>query len=454
MGQLCDQTQQIPDIALATTGIDTLTGFLDRHGCLRSATRLTEHAQRNRQPLTALWLNIDRFRKINGSLGICGGDTVIAKLASRLQNRLQHRAHLARMGSDDFLLLASGYAADEAQLLANEVMNLIKQPMEIGTIFLHPTCSIGLASLEYAEETETFLQRAEHAMFEAKRQGGDQLVISGEEQLPGRLGIKLAREELEVEHKLHAALEMGGLYLQYQPILGFDGKVEAVEALMRCEINGELVPPVQFIPVAEKTGLIVRLGEWCLLRAAMQAKRLAEAGMNTKIAVNVSRAQLTAPKFSQALYTALLCSGVAPQLIELEITESLFMDVSELVQSHLRAAIDMGVSLSIDDFGTGYSCLATLKDIPASKLKLDRAFVAPLPGDRRVFAVVKAITQLGRELGMTVVAEGVENREQLDMLQSAGVDAIQGFLHARPMNEDELVGWLLRQTQNLTGAPA
>ena len=295
MGQTCIQSQINPDIALDTTGIDTLTGFLDRHGCLRSASRLTEHAQRNRQPLTALWLNIDRFRKINGSLGICGGDTVIAKLASRMQSRLQHRAHLARMGSDDFLLLASGYALEEAQLLAAEVMNLIKQPMEIGTIFLHPTCSVGLASLEYAEETETFLQRAEHAMFEAKRQGGDQLVVSGEEQLPGRLGIKLAREELEVEHKLHAALEMGGLYLQYQPILRFDGKVEAVEALMRCEINGELVPPVQFIPVAEKTGLIVRLGEWCLLRAAMQAKRLSEAGMNTKIAVNVSRAQLTAP---------------------------------------------------------------------------------------------------------------------------------------------------------------
>ncbi len=432
-------------------GIDPLTGFLDRLGGLRSATRLTEHAHKSRQPLAALWLNMDRFRKINGSLGIGGGDTVIAKLARRLRGRLEHRAHLARMGSDDFLLLAPGHARDAAEVLAQEVMSLISQPMEIGSICLHPTCSVGLACLEYAEDAETFLQRSEHAMFEAKRQGGDQLVISGEEQLPGRLGIKLAREELEVEHKLHAALEVGGLYLNYQPILRFDGRIEAVEALMRCELNGELVPPLKFIPVAEKTGLIVRLGEWCLLQAAMQAKRLAEAGTPTKIAVNVSRAQLTAPKFSQALYTALLCSGVAPQLIELEITESLFMDVSELVQSHLRSAIEMGVSLSIDDFGTGYSCLATLKDIPACKLKLDRAFVAPLPEDRRVFAVVKAITQLGRELGMTVVAEGVENGEQLDALRSAGVDAVQGFLQARPMSEDELADWLCRQTEAQTG---
>lgn len=433
-------------------GIDPLTGFLNRHGCLRNATRLTEHAQKSRQPLTALWLNIDRFRKINGSLGLLGGDAVIAKLAHRLKANLEHRLHFSRMGNDDFLLLAPSHTRDAAVTLAHEIMAMISQPMEIGSICLHPTCSLGLACLEYAEGCEAFLQRSEHAMFEAKRQGGDQLVISGEEQLPGRLGIKLAREELEVEHKLHAALEIGGLYLNYQPIVRFNGEVDAVEALMRCELDGELVPPLKFIPVAEKTGLIVRLGEWCLLQAALQAKRLADAGIPTKIAVNVSRAQLTAPKFSQALYTALMCSGVAPELIELEITESLFMDVSELVQTHLRSAISMGVSLSIDDFGTGYSCLAILKDIPACKLKLDRVFVAPLPEDQRVYAVVKAITQLGRELGMTVVAEGVENTAQLEALRTAGVDAIQGFLHARPMDEHALLEWLQHQAEQTNGA--
>lgn len=428
-----------------STGIDSLTGLLDRQGCLSTARRLAANARRSRQPLYALWLNIDRFRLINGSLGISGGDAVIAQLAGGMQGRLQHRAHLARMGSDDFLLLASGYADGEATLLAAELMALIKQPIRFGTVTLHPTCSIGMASLEYAEEAETLLQRAELAMFEAKRQGGDQMVIVGEEQLPGWLGIKLAREELDIEDKLHAALDSGGLYLQFQPVLRFDSTVESVEALMRCEVNGELVSPNIFIPVAEKTGLIVRLGEWCLLKAAMQAKRLSEAGINTKVAVNVSRAQLTAPKFSKTLYSALVISGVAPELIELEITETLFMDVSELVQSHLRDAIQMGVSLAIDDFGTGYSCLATLKDIPASKLKIDRAFIAPLADDSRVFAMVKAITQLGHELGMTVVAEGVENQAQLGRLQEAGVDAIQGFLHTRPMNEDELLDWLLLQ---------
>jgi diguanylate cyclase (GGDEF)-like protein len=426
-------------------GIDSLTGFLDRHGCLRNAERLVEYSRKDERPLSVLWVNLDRFKLINESLGLGGGDAVIAKIGERLKGRLEHRTHLARMGRDEFVLMASGYGLDEANGLAHEVLQLIVAPMEVGTVNLHPSCSIGVAGLEYGETHEMLLQCAEHAMFDAKRQGGNRIIVSGEEQVPGRLGIKLAREELEVEHKLHAALEVGGLYLNYQPIVAFDGRVEAIEALMRCELNGELVPPVKFIPVAEKTGLVIRLGEWSMMQAAMHARRLRDQGVPTKVAVNVSRMQLTAPKFSQTLYAALLCSDVPPELIELEITESLFMDMSELVQANLRAAIRCGVGLSIDDFGTGYSCLATLKDIPATKLKLDRAFVVPLPHDKRVYAVVKAITQLGKELGMTVVAEGVENEEQFEALHSAGVDAIQGFLRARPMGSDDVANWLCQR---------
>ena len=422
--------------------IDPLSGCLNRQGCLRMGTRLTELAQKNRQPLAALWLNLDRFRKVNDSLGLGGGDSVIAKLGNRLSHGIGHRGHVARMSADEFAILAPMLRQNEAQMLAAELLSLISAPLEIGAMCLHPTASIGVACLEYDESAESLLQRAEHAMLDGKHQGGAMHVLSGEEKQAGRLGVKLAREELEVEHKLHAALEIGGLYLHYQPIVTFDGRIEAIEALMRCELDGELIPPSKFIPVAEKTGLVVRLGEWCLLQAALQAKRLLDLGIPTKIAVNVSRVQLTAPKFSQALYTALLCSETPPALLELEITESLFMDISELVQSNLRKAIELGVSLSIDDFGTGYSCLATLKDIPAGKLKLDRAFIAPLPDDKRVLAVVRAITQLGRELGMTVVAEGVENLDQLHTLQSAGVDAIQGYLHARPMGAEEITAWL------------
>lgn len=216
-----------------TAGIDPLTGFLDRHGCLRNAARLVEHAKRDQRPLAALWLNLDRFKRINESLGLGGDDTVIAKIGERLHSRLEHRTHISRMGSDEFLLLAPSHDAAEAESLANELLHLVAVPMEVGAISLHPTCSVGVACLELAEDSESLLLRAEHAMVEAKHLGGGRLIMSGDERLPGRLGIKLAREELEVEHKLHAALEVGGLYLHYQPIVGFDGKVEAVEALMR-----------------------------------------------------------------------------------------------------------------------------------------------------------------------------------------------------------------------------
>ena len=431
---------------MTISGIDPLTGFLDRQGCLRNASRLVDHCRREERPLAVVWANLDRFKKVNESLGLGGGDAVIAKIGERIKTRLEHRAHLARMGRDEFVLMATGYGPDEATSLANEVWQTVIMPLEVGSVTLHPSCSLGVAVLEYGENEESLLQSAERAMFEAKRQGGNRVVVSGEELIPGRLGVKLAREELEVEHKLHAALEVGGLYLHYQPIIGFNGRIEAIEVLMRCEYGGELVSPGQFIPVAEKTGLVIRLGEWSLMQAAMHAKRLRDMGVPTKVAVNVSRAQLTAPKFSQTLHAALLCSDVPPELIELEITESLFMDMSELVQSNMRTAIRCGVGLSIDDFGTGYSCLATLKDIPASKLKLDRAFVTPLPEDKRVYAVVKAITQLGRELGMTVVAEGVENEAQYAALESAGVDAIQGFVRARPMGSDDVANWLCQHS--------
>jgi EAL domain-containing protein (putative c-di-GMP-specific phosphodiesterase class I) len=318
--------------------------------------------------------------------------------------------------------------------------------MVIGALTLRPTASIGIALHESGEDSLEVLERADRAMFAAKRKGGNAIVYSGEEPIPGRLGVILAREELAIESNLHSALETGGLSLHYQPIIRENGQVEAVEALMRCSVNGANVSPVKFIPVAEKTGLIVRLGEWSLLQGTTYARRMQDAGYPTKVAINVSRAQLVSPNFTQALHAALICSNVKPELVELELTESLFMDISDTVQKNLKNAISTGVRLAIDDFGTGYSCLANLKDIPAGKLKLDRAFVTVLPEDRRALSVVKAMTLLGHELGMTVVAEGCENQLQSDILFEAGVDSIQGFFYAKPMPDEALLNWL--QTRN------
>jgi len=422
--------------------IDSLTGFLDRFGCLQTAERMAVNAKFKGKSFAAIWFNIDRFKQINESFGHPGGDEVIKILALRFRNRISGRAELSRIGGDEFVFLIPECDRTQAQMLASELANTVEEPLSIGTLILRPTASIGIAIYDANEGSVDLLERSDRAMIAAKKRGGNNIVFSGDEPIPGRLGVLLAREEISIEGSLHVALETGGLSLHYQPIIRADGKIEAVEALMRCSVNGENIPPGKFIPVAEKTGLVIRLGEWCLLQGAMHARLLQDAGYQTKVAVNVSRAQLISPNFAQALHTALICSKVKPELLELELTESLFMDISETVQKNLKNAIATGVGLAIDDFGTGYSCLANLKDIPAKKLKLDRAFVTVLPEDRRAFSVVKAMTQLGHELGMIIVAEGCERQVEIDALLEAGVDAIQGFFYAKPMPEKNLLPWL------------
>jgi diguanylate cyclase (GGDEF)-like protein len=422
--------------------IDFLTGFLDRFGCLQTAQKLASESVISGSTFAVIWIDIDRFKQVNESFGHLGGDEVIKDLAARFRSRVSGRAELSRMGGDEFVLLIPKCDQTQAQMLAGELTITVDEPIIMGNLTLRPSASIGIAIHDPGEDSLTMLERAERAMFAAKTKGGNGIVCSGEEPIPGRLGIILAREEISIESKLHTALETGGLCLYYQPIIRANGQIEAVEALMRCSVNGENITPGKFIPVAEKTGLVIRLGEWSLLQGAAHARLLQDAGYQTKVAINVSRAQLVSLKFTQALHAALICSNVKPELVELELTESLFMDISEIVQNNLKNAISAGVSLAIDDFGTGYSCLSNLKDIPAKKLKLDRAFVTVLPEDRRALAVVKAMTILGHELGMTVVAEGCEKQEEIDALFDVGVDAIQGFFYAKPMPEESLLPWL------------
>ncbi|GAB5605487.1 putative bifunctional diguanylate cyclase/phosphodiesterase [Sideroxyarcus sp. TK5] len=422
--------------------VDSLTGFLNRFGCFHTAMRLAAEASGSRQTFAVIWLDLDRFKQINESFGHLVGDEVIENLATRFRPCVLGRAEISRVGGDEFVLLAPGFNREQAFLFAVELASIVQEPLHIGSLTLRPTASIGVAVHEPNEDPLTLLERADHAMFAAKSKGGNSIVCSGDEPIPGRMGVTLAREELAIESTLHEALETGGFCLHYQPIIRSDGKVEAVEALMRCNLNGENISPMRFIPVAEKTGLITRLGELSLMQGAMQARALQDAGFKTKVAINVSRAQLISAEFTHAMHAALVCSNASPELIELELTESLFMDISDTVQQNLKEIIAAGVNLSIDDFGTGYSCLASLKDLPAGKLKLDRAFVTVLPDDRRALSVVNAVTRLGHELGMTIVAEGCENQQQIDVLLEAGVDAIQGFFYAKPMPEAELLNWL------------
>lgn len=422
--------------------LDSLTGFFNRFGCLHAAVQLSADTTGGEKIIAALWVNIARFKQINESFGHVNGDEVIKELAVRFRNRMAGRAELSRMGGDEFVFLLPNCDKTQAMKLAGEVFTTIEEPISIENFVIRPTASIGIAIIETGENAFALLESAERAMFTAKSKGGWAMVCSDDEAMPGRPGVIIAREEFSIESGLHAALEVGGLCLHYQPIINKSGHIEAVEALMRCSFADVNIQPDKFIPVAEKTGLITRIGEWSLLEGAMHARRLHDAGHKIKVAINISRAQIVSPKFTQALHAALLCSNVKPEFLELELTESLFMDISDTVQKNLKNVIALGVGLSIDDFGTGYSCLANLKDIPAKKIKLDRAFVTVLPDDRRALSIVRAMSQLGHELGMTIVAEGCETQEQIDALFDAGVDAIQGFFYAKPMQEEALLSWL------------
>ena len=413
-------------------GFDPLTGFLDRSGCLRAAVRLAEFCRRQDKPFAVLWADLDRFKQVNESFGHLGGDAVIAMVARRLGDTLVGRAEAARMGGDEFVFLVPSCDRRRAEEMADELLRTITLPIEVGNIRMRPSGSIGVAVLEGSEESLALIERADRAMLEAKRLGGGRYVVSGDEQVPGRVGVLLAREELVIESQIHAALESGGLTLHYQPIIDFNGGVESAEALMRCDVQGQSLAPGKIIPVAEKTGLISRLGEWSMLNAAQHARRLRDHGFAIKVAVNVSRAQLMAPRFVEALYAALYCGDIEPALLELELTESLFLDVSETVQANLKAARQAGVSLAIDDFGSGYAGLNLLADFQPDLLKLDMELIRGIDQDSVRQVLVDGTLQMCRRLGVDVIAEGVETVEHHRFLQEHGCPAFQGYLFGRP----------------------
>jgi len=424
------------------TQIDPATGFLDRYSCLQLASDLVDQVGGNGKSLAVLWIDIDRFKQINESFGYEGGDSVISFVADRLREKIIGNAQICRVGADEFVCLIPDYDIDNAEKLGIEFMRAIEPPLIMGDFRIRLTASIGIAILEPEETSAEFLERADWSKITAKKEGGNRYIISGNELVPSHMGIIQAREDLEVEYLLHTALDTGGLQLHYQPILGFNGNVLSVEGLMRCTVNGKNIPPARFFPVAEKSGLVVRLGEWSLLQGTRQAKLLSKLGLNTTVSINVSRGQLADARFSQALYAAIILADVDPGLIELELSESVFLDTSTVIQTNLRTARNIGVRLAIDNFGSGFSCFANLKDIPATKLKLGRAFIMALPEDNRSLSVVKAMVQLGKDLGMTVIAEGVETKEQMESLRELYVDGIQGYYYAKPMDVEALSSWL------------
>lgn len=411
--------------ALAYT--DVLTGLPNRLVLGQRVAVALRTAQRNGSTFALLFVDLDRFKNINDSLGHAFGDRVLVEAAARILQTLREVDTLCRAGGDEFIAFLEEADAIGAEIVARRILEKLAQPFVMDAVNFSLGCSIGVAMYPADGRTlDTLIQCADTAMFRVKERGRGNFRF-----YQPQMNVDLL-SRVKMDHAMRLAMEHGLFRLHYQPQIALlDGRLLGVEALIRWS-DAELgnVSPAIFIPLAEESGFIISIGNWVLAEAVRQSYVWQASGRPVVVSVNVSALQFQQGDFVDRVASALERSGLDPALLELELTESILIkDIHETL-SRLHALAALGVSLAIDDFGTGYSSLAYLKKFPISKLKIDRAFVMGLPEDEGDRAIVGATIAMARALKMSVVAEGVETEAQRDFLQGLQCEAFQGFLCA------------------------
>jgi diguanylate cyclase len=404
---------------------DSLTGLPNRNLVCNHVNR--KLLQADGRAATVYVLDVDRFLRINNCFGHKIGDALIRQIGQRLQECVPDEGMVARLGSDEFAVFLGTVASNEqARDAAEEIRQAFAKPFTQGTLECHLSVSIGIAAASRdGEDAPELLINAETAMFRAKSMGGNT------EQFYAREMGAAAGGQLVLESALRRAVERQELLLEYQPSLDVaTGKLNGVEALVRWrhpELG--LLQPDDFIPLANESGLITEIGKWVLQQACRQAKMWHDAGHpGLTMAVNVSAVQFWQPGLAQTVAEVLADTGIDPQCLELEITESVLMRDAEVTITTLHALKNMRVKISVDDFGTGYSSLSYLKRFPIDILKIDKSFSCDVIGNMETAAIVQAVGALGRSLGLVTVAEGVETTEQLEFFHEQQYDRVQGFL--------------------------
>lgn len=417
---------------------DPLTGLYNRYSLEgRLAQSLLEAKRENRQ-VAIMFIDLDRFKVINDTLGHQIGDCLLVEVARRLTACVRESDIVARLGGDEFVIVPTvlGHERDAA-LIAGKVIEALAEPHLIDGKTLHATPSVGISVFpENGEDAGTLMKNADTAMYHAKEKGRNNF------QFFSPAMTAAATERMELERDLRIALRDGQLELHYQPqIDGFTGRRVGVEALARWRHPQHgLIAPMKFIPVAEETGLIEPLGRWVLDEACRQLAQWRAAGVDCRMAVNLSAQQLRAPDLVATVRETLHKHGLGHGDLELEITESTAMADPERAIGQLKALRELGVELSIDDFGTGYSSLAYLKLLPIQTLKLDRAFVRDIECDDNDAQISAATIALAHSLGLKVVAEGIETEGQAAFLRRHRCDYLQGFLFGKPVPADQAPG--------------
>ena len=417
---------------------DVLTGLPNRVLFNDRLKQMVKLAKRNNATFFVLMIDLDRFKFINDTMGHHAGDEVIKIIGNRLKSLLRDSDTVARLGGDEFALLLANVQLPNVKILVDKLQKCIEVPMDLDGHIVDVSCSIGIAVYpQHGEDDTTILRHADAAMYSAKSEKIGSAIFDPNKNTTQKTQLILLSE-------LRNAIENNDFELHYQPQIDLlNSRVVAVEALVRWlhPIRG-MVPPLEFIEFAESSGMIRNITRWVLNEAILQCKRWSQVGMNIKVSVNISARDLVDPDFPVFVEQKLAEYQLPAMKLCLEITESSLMKDPKLTLVTLKYLNDLGVSIAIDDFGTGYSSLAYIAKFPVNELKIDRFFVKDMLLNPKNNAIVKSTIMLAHDLGIQVVAEGIENEKESALLSDFGCDYMQGYLFSKPLPHDQFRQWL------------
>ena len=437
---------------------DQLTGLASRTGFLELGEAGLRQPRAPGHCAAILLVNVDRFKRLNDSLGQKVGDRVLVEVGQRLQHAFRNLAAapadgaetagepaqrggliIGRLSGDEFALMFPSLPSEAAAEKTAEIAFAhLRRPVSFDGLDMLLRCSIGMAVYPtHGRNIEVLLAKADVALGVGKRQGGNSAVLFSAE-----FGENL-RSNFDLEAALHTAVDRNELVLHYQPIVDArTGRITGAEALMRWMRGGQMITPASFIPLAEENGLVFRMGEWAISEALQQVRRWQLRGVGvTSVSVNINVRHLVQPSLTKAVAQALEATQLPPSTLTLELTESDVMQDIEKALTALRMLKDLGVRLALDDFGTGYSSLAYLTQLPLDCLKIDRSFIQEMQINPQQLMVVRGIVALGSALRLTITAEGVENRDELVALQKMGCQLVQGYYFTRPLTATDFETW-------------
>lgn len=411
---------------------DPLTGLPNRTLLLETIAVSIQRARVHKRHFALLFIDLDRFKNVNDSLGHALGDQFLARIARILERVVGDKGIVARLGGDEFVILAHEVQTpDHAADFVDKLLTQLNTPVQLNEHAIHPAASVGISIYpEDGHTAEDLIRHADIAMYSAKAAGSNQWAFF-KQQMTERAAVRL-----RTEASLHDALKNGELLLHFQPKLDLNtGKVVSCEALIRWQKDGRLISPMSFIPVAEETGIIVPIGRWVIEQSCKVIRDWQrQYNYAIPIAVNVASQQFADASLVPDIKQLALRYQIRPELLEIEITETSLMNDIELAINKLEQLKSAGFGIAVDDFGTGYSSLSYLRHLPITTMKIDRCFVSDLPQDS---AIASTILMLGQQLNLTIVAEGIENEEQLDWLKANKCEIGQGFYFSQPLPRGE-----------------